>query len=355
MLDKQFWNGRRVLVTGHTGFKGSWLSILLLSLGADVMGYSKQPAAEPNMFNVCRLNALIPTVIGDIADIDLLRNTIQSFEPEVVIHMAAQPLVRESYINTLETYSVNIMGTVNLLEILKISNHLKVILNVTTDKCYENKEWVWGYREVDALGGHDPYSASKACSDLITTSYRKSFFAERGIGVATVRAGNVIGGGDWSTDRLIPDSIKALIKGTKIIIRKPHAVRPWQHVLEPLFGYLLLAEKLYKDDHKYSGAWNFGPRDSDVISVENVVRKLSEKWGSGSFEIQNDIELHEATNLKLDCSKASIILDWTPVWEIDKALDKVVNWTTAWIEGKDMHTYTLSQINEYLMGRNKTN
>ena len=289
-MNKDFWKGKKVLVTGHTGFKGSWLCLLLSSLGANVAGYSLRPPTSPSLFELCHIDRLVTTRYADIRDLNTLQATILEEKPEIIIHMAAQPLVRASYLNPVETFEINIMGTVNLLEAVRNALHkgipIKAVINVTTDKCYENKEWLWGYRENDALGGYDPYSNSKACSELVTDAYRKSFFhvenyESHSVVIATVRAGNVIGGGDWAADRLIPDCIRTLLEGEKIKIRNPYAIRPWQHVLDPLSGYLLLAEKLYADGTLYSEGWNFGPdddgRENSRVGCETSLRQMG-KW-----------------------------------------------------------------------------
>lgn len=356
-MNHDFWYGKKVLVTGHTGFKGSWLCLLLHSLGAKVTGYSLRPPTSPSLFELCRIDQLIPTRYADIRDMDVLQSTILEVEPEIIIHMAAQPLVRASYLKPVETYEMNVMGTVHLLEAVRNAINkgipIKAVVNVTTDKCYENKEWYWGYRENDAFGGYDPYSSSKACSELVTDAYRKSFFhmddyETHGVGIATARAGNVIGGGDWAVDRLIPDCIKTLLRGEKIKIRNPYAIRPWQHVLDPLSGYLLLAEKLYSDGKEYSEGWNFGPDDDGGKNVEWVVNHLCSKWGEGAaYEIENGNHLHEARQLRLDCSKAKFKLGWYPKWNTECAIDKVIEWTQAYQSNSDLMAVSMKQIDEY--------
>lgn len=353
MINRSFWKDRKVFVTGHTGFKGTWISLWLHSMGAEVTGYALNPPTEPSIFELCNINDLIKSIIADVRDRETLSRAMTDADPEIVIHMAAQPLVRESYRYPVETYETNVMGTVNLLEAVKDCNSVKAVVNVTTDKCYENKEWVWGYREDEPMGGYDPYSNSKACSELVTSSYRSSFFNAKdyhvhGVALASARAGNVIGGGDWAADRLIPDCIRSLIKGEEIIIRSPNAIRPWQHVLEPLSGYLALAEKLVKYGSKYAEGWNFGPDDNDAKTVEWIVDKMCEKWGQeSSFRIDNAGHPHEANFLKLDCSKAKFQLGWYPKWSLETALDKVIEWTLAYKEGKNLREISLNQIKEY--------
>lgn len=359
MVDAKFWQGKKVFITGHTGFKGSWLSLWLSSLGAKVTGYALNPPTNPSLFDLCRLGEKVSSVIADIRDGERLKQVLLNVKPEIVIHMAAQPLVRESYKNPVETYMINVMGTVNLLEAIRFCPTVKAVVNVTTDKCYENKEWVWGYRENEPMGGYDPYSNSKACSELITASYRSSFFNSKdyqihGVGLASARAGNVIGGGDWAGDRLIPDSIKALLNGEKIRIRNPHAIRPWQHVLEPLHGYLLLAERLYTDGPAYAEGWNFGPDDQDTKPVEWIVKKMCEQWGNSSYEIDQGEHPHEANYLKLDCSKARTRLSLYPKWNLETAIIKIIEWTKAYQEGKDIQTICLKQIKEYSEGMSET-
>jgi CDP-glucose 4,6-dehydratase len=348
-----FYKGRKVFITGHTGFKGSWLSILLNWLGADVYGYALNAPTNPNLYELANIDQLVSSTIGDVRDHNLLLKTLKEVQPEVVIHMAAQPLVRESYKNPCETYEVNVMGTVNLLDAARQINSIKAILNITTDKCYENKEWHWGYRENEPIGGYDPYSNSKGCSELVTSSFRSSFFNPKeyknhGVALASARAGNVIGGGDWADDRLIPDFIRSIMRGEKVKIRSPYAIRPWQHVLEPLSGYLTLCEKLYTAGTAFAEGWNFGPDDRDAKNVEWITKKLCELWGeSASFEIDTNPQPHEASYLKLDCSKAKAELDWTPIWNIETTLKSIVIWNKAFLAGENMHTITEKQIMDY--------
>jgi CDP-glucose 4,6-dehydratase len=354
---EKFFNGKRILITGHTGFKGSWLSILLNQLGAQVYGYATDPPTQPSLFELAKIEALISSTIGDIRDFDFLLKTYHSSKPEIIIHMAAQPLVRESYVNPRETYEINVMGTVNVLEAARRTDSVRAILIVTTDKCYENREWPWAYRENDVLGGYDPYSNSKACSELVTSAYRNSFFNikeydKHGIAVASARAGNVIGGGDWAADRLLPDFFRAIIQGENVSIRSPHAIRPWQHVLEPLTGYLALCEKLYTNGPKYAESWNFGADEADAKSVEWMIRQICELWGeNASYEIDRSPQPHEATYLRLDCSKAKSHLGWKQAWSIERALEKTVEWTKAYLEKKDLRRICFDQINEYYNSR----
>jgi CDP-glucose 4,6-dehydratase len=347
------YQNRKVLITGHTGFKGSWLSLLLNQLGADVYGYALEPPTNPSLYNEAKIDELVTSFIGDVRDLDHLQKVMQQIQPEIVIHMAAQPLVRESYKIPVETYAVNVMGTVHLLEACRNTPSVKAIVNVTTDKCYENKEWHWGYRENEPMGGYDPYSNSKGCSELVTSAFRNSYFnsneyEKHGVAVASARAGNVIGGGDWAGDRLIPDFIRAISKGEKVKIRSPYAIRPWQHVLEPLNGYLTLAAKLFTDGAAYAQAWNFGPDDADAQNVEWITKTICEMWGeNASFEIDNNPQPHEANYLKLDCSKAKAELGWLPKWNIETTLKSIVDWNKAWLKGENIREVTINQIEQY--------
>lgn len=354
-LFDNIYKGRKVLLTGHTGFKGSWLCLLLHSLGADVYGYALEPPTNPSLYNEAKIGELMTSFIGDIRDYDNLQKVMQQVQPEIVIHMAAQSLVRESYKNPVETYSINVMGTAHLLEACRHTKSVKAIVNVTTDKCYENREWHWGYRENEPMGGYDPYSNSKGCSELVTSAYRSSYFnsskyAEHGVALASARAGNVIGGGDWAYDRLIPDFIRAIIRGEKVKIRSPYAIRPWQHVLEPLSGYLSLCEKLYTAGPAFAEGWNFGPDDSDAKNVEWITHKICELWSNGAaYEIDNTPQPHEASYLKLDCSKAKTLLGWYPRWNIETTLQMIVDWTKAYQSKFDMRQVSLSQIEKYFL------
>jgi len=352
-LFESIYKGRKVFITGHTGFKGSWLCLLLHKLGADVYGYALEPPTNPSLYVDARIDELIHSTIADIRDYKFLLETLQQIQPEIVIHMAAQPLVRESYKNPRETYEINVMGTVNLFDAIRQVSSVKAIVNVTTDKCYENMEWHWGYREDEPMGGYDPYSNSKGCSELVTSAFRNSFFNSKdyekhGVAIASARAGNVIGGGDWAEDRLIPDFIKAISSGQKVKIRSPFAIRPWQHVLEPLNGYLTLAAKLYTDGAKYAQGWNFGPDDYDAKNVEWITRTICELWSDGaSYEIDKSPQLHEANYLKLDCSKAKAELEWEPRWDIKTTLETIVEWNKAYMNGEDIRMKTEKQIDEF--------
>lgn len=351
----EIYRNRRVLVTGHTGFKGSWLCLLLHKLGADVYGYALDPPTIPSLFKEARIDELMTSFIGDIRDYEKLSGVLQKVQPEIVIHMAAQPLVRESYKNPIDTYSTNVMGTVHLLEACRYTKSVKSIVNVTTDKCYENREWHWGYRENEPMGGYDPYSNSKGCSELVTSSFRNSFFnpnsySAHGVALASARAGNVIGGGDWAEDRLIPDFIRSITLGEKVKIRSPFAIRPWQHVLEPLTGYLTLAAKLYTEGAAFAQAWNFGPDDSDAKNVEWITNTICTLWGdNAAYEIDTNPQPHEANYLKLDCSKAKAVLDWYPKWNIETTLKTIVDWNKAFIAGENMRKITEQQIDNYFV------
>ncbi len=348
-----FWSGKRVLVTGHTGFKGSWLSLWLQALGSDVVGYALAPATHPNLFDEAKVANNMVSILADIRDLEKLKSVVASHKPEIVLHMAAQPLVRRSYVDPVETYSTNIMGTVNLLEAVRCTSGVKAVVNVTTDKCYENREWVWSYRENEPMGGFDPYSSSKGCAELVTAAYRTSFFnadnyAHHGVAVATARAGNVIGGGDWAQDRLIPDVLRAFDQNMPCVIRNPDAIRPWQYVLEPLRGYLALAENLFQNGVSHAEAWNFGPSEEDAKPVGQIVQRMAELWGeNASWVVENTDQIHEAKNLKLDISKARNRLDWHPVLRLDETLKLVVDWAKQRRAGTSTRDLTLAQIDAY--------
>lgn len=347
-MNPSFWTGKTVFLTGHTGFKGGWLAHWLYELGASVHGYSLEPPTQPNFFTETHLrNRLVSSIIGDIRDLAALTKALNKAKPDIIIHMAAQPLVRESYNTPVETFAANVMGTVNVLEAARRVGTAKAIVNITTDKCYENKEWLWSYRENDRLGGHDPYSASKACAEIAAAAYRDSFLADANIHLASVRAGNVLGGGDWATDRLIPDFLRALDAGETLQIRSPNAVRPWQHVLEPLSGYLLLAEKLYTEGRAFAEAWNFGPNDDDAKPVSWIVDQLCARIPGAKWQTENAQQPHEAGLLKLDSSKAKTKLGWMPRWNLETALNKTIAWHQAWRTKENMVAITSAQIQAY--------
>lgn len=350
-LDSGFWQSKRVLVTGHTGFKGGWLSLWLQSLGAELKGMALEPDAKPSFYEVSSVAEGMEHQVMDVRNFEDVRTLMSDFRPEIIFHLAAQPLVRQSYKSPVETYETNIMGSLHVLEAARQVSSVRAIVNVTTDKCYENREWVWPYRESDPLGGNDPYSSSKACVELLSNSYRKSFLSDSSIAMATVRAGNVIGGGDWSVDRLIPDVLSSLQRRQTISIRNPKAIRPWQHVLEPLSGYIILAERLFAEGHKYAGSWNFGPSHDDVQNVESIVEKLCHRWGEKpSWSWQSGQHAQEAGILKLDISKAREELGWVPLWGLDLSLSMVVEWHKSWLAGEDMRAVSLDQIASYQAG-----
>jgi CDP-glucose 4,6-dehydratase len=350
-VDSLFWHGKSVFLTGHTGFKGSWLALWLSSMGAKVTGYALAPNTQPNLFEQLDLaQDLTQSHYANICDLSTLKQAIKDASPEIVIHMAAQALVRYSYVNPVETYATNVMGTVNVLECIRSVSSVRAVVVVTSDKCYENKEWAWGYRENEAMGGYDPYSNSKGCAELVVNAYRDSFFsankyAQHGVAIASARAGNVIGGGDWSEDRLIPDAIRAFEAKQTLMIRNPLATRPWQHVLEPLSGYLILAQALYEKGTQLNGGWNFGPRDEDVRTVKEVINELILQWGNQASWSQDTSEQpHEAHALKLDCSKAKQYLHWAPRWSLEQALQKIVEWHQSPIQS-NLRDISLKQIN----------
>ena len=345
-----FWRDRRVLVTGHTGFKGSWLSLWLQSLGANVSGYALSPPTQPSLFELAKVGQGMDSAIGNVQDLEGLHRAIARFRPEVVFHLAAQSVVRLSYDEPVETFATNVMGTVNLLESVRDSADVRAVVVVTSDKCYENREWEWGYRENEPMGGRDPYSSSKGCAELVAAAYRASYFSSAGAraAVATVRAGNVIGGGDWTIDRLVPDVMRAITEGRPMVIRNPGAIRPWQHVLEPLGGYLILAEHLCDRGAEYAEAWNFGPRDEDCSTVGWIVAQLAEQWGEGlRWEVEGGAQPHEARYLKVDSSKARARLGWKPRWDLGTALRAIVRWHKAHLGGADMRGLVLDQVREY--------
>ena len=348
VTDNSFWKDKRVLITGHTGFKGSWLSIWLSSIGAEVFGVALNPQSTPSLFHEAKVSDHVTSFIGDIRNLEFLSKVISDAQPEIIFHLAAQPLVRYSYEQPEETFSTNIMGTVNIFEAARRSGNVQAIVNITSDKCYENNEWIWPYKENDKLGGIDPYSSSKACSEIISNAYYNSFFKESGTAIASARAGNVIGGGDWAEDRLIPDILRSFEDKKKVIIRYPLAIRPWQHVLEPLAGYLTLAEQLFKFKNQFSGPWNFGPYDHDAKNVEWIVCNMAKRWKTECGWIKdNELNPHEATYLKLDISKALNFLDWKPVWNIEKSLEKIIEWHLDWINGQSAKDICLRQIKDY--------
>lgn len=348
-LDLEFYKGKRVLVTGHTGFKGSWLCRILINAGAEVTGYSLTPPTEPNLFSVSEVEAEMNSVTGDIRNLKHLKKVFKESNPEIVFHLAAQPIVRDSYKDPVYTYETNVMGTVNICECVRKISGVRSFLNVTTDKVYHNNEWEWGYREIDPLDGYDPYSNSKSCSELVTHSYINSFFNEQRIAVSTARAGNVIGGGDFANDRIIPDCIRAVLKDEKIIVRNPYSTRPYQHVLEPLTAYLMIAERQYKDID-CAGFYNVGPDDRDCVTTGELVDLFCKYWGEGAgWKNKSDGGPHEANFLKLDCSKLKSKFGWKPVWSVEQAIEKTVEWTKVYAEGRDIPTCMDKQIREFLM------
>jgi len=346
---REAYKGKKVFITGHTGFKGTWLTMWLKELGAEVCGYSLEPNTNPSMYSICNVEDDIISVFGDIRDEYNLYVAMREFNPDIIFHLAAQPIVRLSYQEPKLTYETNVIGTLNVYEAARKCNSVQAIVSITTDKCYENKEWVYGYRETDSMGGHDPYSSSKGCVELLTASYRRSFFEEKGILLASARAGNVIGGGDWAEDRLIPDFVKGVSKNEPIIIRNPLATRPWQHVLEPLSGYLWLGAELLSGKSELATGWNLGPKDSDVLSVEDILKESIKEWGKGSYELDSLANPHEANLLKLDISKARAELKWTPVNNVYKTVHNTIEWYKNYYEGKiDMRNYTIRQIRDYV-------
>jgi CDP-glucose 4,6-dehydratase len=352
-INPTFWHSKKVFITGHTGFKGAWLSLWLQSLGAHVSGYALPPKTSPNLYDLAEVGSGMNSRVGDICDFTSLKMALRQSQPEIIFHMAAQAIVRKSYEDPIQTYQTNIMGTVYLLEAIRECNSAKALVNVTSDKCYENREWLWGYRENEAMGGRDPYSSSKACSELVTSAYRESFFSQnmhpqQGLAIATARAGNVIGGGDWSSDRLVPDLLESFRKRMSAIIRNPMATRPWQHVLEPLRGYLMLAEALFRNGNKFGKPFNFGPENADVKPVSWVANELAGLWGNGAGWIIDEVgHPHEAHFLKLDISRAKSELNWKPLLPLSEGLIQVMSWSKAHEAGENMRAYTLGQIKNY--------
>ena len=352
-VNAPFWQDKRVFLTGHTGFKGGWLSLWLQKMGAVVTGYALAAPTEPSLFEKADVARGMHSIIGDVRDAGHVKRAMAQACPEIVIHMAAQPLVRYSYANPVDTYAINVMGLIHVLEAVRATPGVRSVVNVTSDKCYENKEWPWGYRENEAMGGYDPYSNSKGCAELVTASYRNSYFnpqkyAEHGMAIASARAGNVIGGGDWAQDRLIPDMLRAIGCSEPVLIRNPDAVRPWQHVLEPLCGYLTLAEALLTQGPSFGEGWNFGPHDTDAKPVSWIIERMTQAWGQGaSWKLDSVPHPHEATYLKLDCSKARAGLAWQPRWNIGQTIEKIVEWHKACDQGADMRLTTLAQISSY--------
>jgi len=349
-MKNSFWQGKKVLITGHTGFKGSWLSLWLQSMGASVVGYALEPPTQPSLFEVAGVADGMTSIIGDVRNLGHLQSAFAEHNPEIVFHLAAQPLVRYSYESPVETYTTNVIGTMNMLESVRHADSVQVVVSITSDKCYQNKEWHWGYRENDRLGGHDPYSSSKACAETVIAAYRDSYFPpdayeRHGVALASTRAGNVIGGGDWAKDRLIPDIMKAILENRPVVIRSPKAIRPWQHVLEPLNGYLCLAEQMWTRGPKLAQAWNFGPNSEDAKTVSWIAEYLTSSWGDGAcWELDSRQHPHEDTYLKLDCSKARNLLGWAPKLHLSIALEWIAEWYRGYQQGDDMRSLTEDQI-----------
>lgn len=348
-LSKGFWQDRKVFMTGHTGFKGSWLSLWLTNWGARLTGYSLQPSTNPSLFETIQIQKEINNYFENICNYKTLLKALNQSQPEIVFHLAAQPLVLKSYQDPIETYNTNVMGTVNLLEAIRSVKSVKAVIVITSDKCYENKEWLWPYRENESMGGHDPYSSSKGCAELVTSAFRNSFFKDSSTAVASVRAGNVIGGGDWSENRLIPDIIRSIVKNETLELRNPNSIRPWQHVLEPLHGYLLLAEKMVLENVKYSEAWNFGPANESHKEVSHIIKKFEDLWGSKLKikKIENE-KKHEAVLLKLDSTKANTVLKWLPKLNLDETIKYIVDWHKAFENKDNMKLFTSNQIDSFI-------
>lgn len=354
MSDLSFYHGKKVFVTGHTGFKGSWLCRMLVQAGAHVTGYSLPAPTQPNLFELCEVEGRMTSIIGDVRDLDLLWAAFSTAQPEIVLHLAAQPIVRDSYKDPVGTYASNVMGTVHLLECARRAGCVKSFLNVTTDKVYQNNEWIWGYREDEPLDGYDPYSNSKSCSELVTHCYKNSFLDAMGMAVSTARAGNVIGGGDFANDRIVPDCVRAVQDGQTIVVRNPHSTRPYQHVLEPLFAYLMIARKQY-EDKAFEGWYNVGPDECDCVTTGQLVELFCKKWGAGASWIDRSEPTapHEANFLKLDCAKLKNTFGWAPRWHIDQAIEKTCEWTRVFLEQGDLPAVMDRQIGEYMEGKGR--
>ncbi|MCM1174359.1 MAG: CDP-glucose 4,6-dehydratase [Blautia sp.] len=352
MLDIEFYSGKKVFVTGHTGFKGAWMCKLLINAGANVIGYSLKPPTDPSLFELCHINEQMISITGDIRDLTSLKQVFEHYRPEIVIHMAAQPIVRDSYKNPVYTYETNVMGTVNICECVRLTKSVRSFLNVTTDKVYLNREWEWGYRENEELNGYDPYSNSKSCSELVTSCYRNSFFSENQVGVSTARAGNVIGGGDFANDRIIPDCIRAIERKKDIIVRNPYSIRPYEHVLEPIAAYLMIAKAQY-EDIKYAGNYNVGPEEADCWTTGDLVTLFCNKWNEKTgdwikWKNEYDGGPHEANFLKLDCSKLRVKLGWKPRWNVETAIEKIVEWSYIYLKRENVMLCMDEQIKEFL-------
>lgn len=349
IVDEIFWKNKKVFLTGHTGFKGSWLALWLINMGAVVKGYSLEANTNPSLFKISNIENEMESEIGDIRNLEMITKSMVGFNPDILIHMAAQPLVRLSYKEPIDTYTTNVIGTANVLESARKCSNLKAIVSVTTDKCYENKEWEWGYRENEPMGGHDPYSSSKGCAELVTSAYQRSFFySDNCASIASARAGNVIGGGDWAQDRLIPDILKAFERSEPVIIRNPLSTRPWQHVLEPLSGYLVLSQELFTNGNDFAEPWNFGPKDDDCKPVSWILDRMVKSWGgNASWKLDENKNPHEAGFLKLDCSKALKRLKWKPRWDLEHTIHLIVDWHKNYINGNDLKKQCLKEINNY--------